>query len=1114
MNLCRLRPCFGALIATLLASLALVPAPARAQVTAYALVPSNANNTVTPIDTATSTVFAPISTGSGSPGTFDIAFTPDGRRAYVTNSNANTVAVIDVASRTPIGSPIPVDNTPQGIAIAPDGRTAYVCAHGASKIDVIDLTTNTVSSTLPATSPALIGIPSDGRHAYVMTQTPGRVEIIDLTNHHVDNVPLAFTPASMAVAPDGQHVYFGNQSTGDVTVFNTATNTIGVSISPGAFAPGSIPVGLVVSPDSSRLYAAMSSAGAGVLAVINLTTQVAIGGTPAGSGLTGIAMTPDGGVVYLPNFTSNAVTFINTGNFATHAVTVSHPTGIETFIGPNVIVPALVPVTIAADADLTSTGFGSTFLDFNGGTLQLAADYSTTRTISLLLHGGTIDTNGWTATFSGSVINDGALEKIGRGTLVLSGSTTQAGGAIASGGTLEVDGSATPMNVLVNGGTLSGTGTLAAITGEWGTISPGSSGPGILHAASATLESDLTFVAQLNGPAAGTGYDQLAVTGTATINNATLAVHLGYTPAPGAAFTILTHATGTFTGLPEGAMFYAGLTLFRITYHGGSGSDVVLTANSAPMITGLGDQTIAENATLGPLAFSVADDFTAPSALSITATSSDTTLLPNTQLSIGGGTGAARTLQAMPVAGESGMTTITVSVSDGALTTQKTFTLTVTAAAAAQTYYLAEGATGSFFHTDLLLANPNATAAPITITFFTDKGATIVQQRTLLPTSRTTIHVDSIAGLESAAFSTTVASTSGLPLIVERTMWWDDSGYGASGEKASDGPATSWYFAEGSQGFFATYFLLLNPATTQNTAHVTYFREGATAVQRDYVLAPSSRLTIDAGSDSALVNQSFGALVMFDQPGMAERSMYFGTNPLFNGGTAAAGATAPSKTWFLAEGATGSYFSTFVLMANPGDTDAHVTLTYLPDTGVPIAKQHTIAAHQRLTVNIAGEDPALASAAVSTSIASDAPIVVERSQYWPNPAPSWYEAHGNGGETTTATKWGLAEGRVGGTQSAQTYILIANPGTTAAAVTATFLRTDGTTIVKTFNVQPTSRFNIAVTGAGSDVPELADESFGAIIDSTQPVIVERALYWNANGVVWAAGTGASGTRLP
>ena len=87
-----------------------------------------------------------------------------------------------------------------------------------------------------------------------------------------------------------------------------------------------------------------------------------------------------------------------------------------------------------------------------------------------------------------------------------------------------------------------------------------------------------------------------------------------------------------------------------------------------------------------------------------------------------------------------------------------------------------------------------------------------------------------------------------------------------------------------------------------------------------------------------LVDRAFGARVVFDQPGAAERAMYFGASPFWSGGHASAGATAPSTHWLLAEGATGSYFTTFVLVANPNDTPADLTFTYLP--GDRIAGDH------------------------------------------------------------------------------------------------------------------------------------------------------------------------------
>jgi hypothetical protein len=457
-----------------------------------------------------------------------------------------------------------------------------------------------------------------------------------------------------------------------------------------------------------------------------------------------------------------------------------------------------------------------------------------------------------------------------------------------------------------------------------------------------------------------------------------------------------------------------------------------------------------------------------------------------------------------------GVNTITVTATDNA---GNPATDTIVVTVTELSYYLAEGATGSFFDLDLLLANPNATPVNIVATFLKPLGqGTVVQQYTLPATSRTTINVETIPGLEGAEVSTIVTASAATPIVVERTMRWDSTGYGAHTDKASPSTSTKWYFAEGSQGFFFTYLLLANPQNQGNQATVTYLRENAGAVTRTYTLAPFERFTVDIGADSALVDQSFGMEVTFLQPGIAERAMYFGLNPLWVGGHESVGVTLPSRNWFLAEGATGSFFETFVLFANPTATAADVSVRYLPDTGTPVDKTYAVPAGQRLTVNIQGEDPALANAAVATQVTSTVPIIVERAQYWPDPAPNWYEAHNSFGVTSTGTRWGLAEGRVGLNTGYQTYILLANPNNNTVDVSITFLREDGTTLIKTFVVQPSSRFNVAVGGA--DVPEITNERFSAVVTASHPIAVERAMYSDRAGVTWQAGTNATATRLP
>jgi len=269
-----------------------------------------------------------------------------------------------------------------------------------------------------------------------------------------------------------------------------------------------------------------------------------------------------------------------------------------------------------------------------------------------------------------------------------------------------------------------------------------------------------------------------------------------------------------------------------------------------------------------------------------------------------------------------------------------------------------------------------------------------------------------------------------------------------------------------------------------------------------------------AGSVPELLNQAFGTVVTFKFAGAAERAMYFGDTPLFNGGHESAGVSRPSPSWFLAEGATGSFFTTFILLANPNVTPANVTMTYLREGGGTVTRTKTIPANARLTINLAGEDPSLAAASAATQVTSDVPIVVERAQYWPFDPSQWQEAHGAFGVTETARHWALAEGRVGGPFGYQSFVLLANPGATPANVTLTFLRDQGKApVVKTVQVLAGARLTVT-TGPGSFVPELVDESFGVSIVSDRPIVAERAMYSNANGIVWAAGSNATATEVP
>jgi fibronectin-binding autotransporter adhesin len=155
---------------------------------------------------------------------------------------------------------------------------------------------------------------------------------------------------------------------------------------------------------------------------------------------------------------------------------------------------------------------------------------------------------------------------------------------------LTLDGKRGDTFVSGEGAALKGTGSVAALNvTSGGAVAPGHS-PGCL-VVGAGLVLGGTYQAELGGTTVCSGYDQLTVTGAVDITGGTLATSLygGFKPAAGDKFTIIDNdasdvVTGTFTGMAEGATFTVEGYVFKISYVGGSGNDVVITVQSVPVV--------------------------------------------------------------------------------------------------------------------------------------------------------------------------------------------------------------------------------------------------------------------------------------------------------------------------------------------------------------------------------------------------------------------------------------------------------------------------------------------------------------------------------------------------
>jgi len=430
---------------------------------------------------------------------------------------------------------------------------------------------------------------------------------------------------------------------------------------------------------------------------------------------------------------------------------------------------------------------------------------------------------------------------------------------------------------------------------------------------------------------------------------------------------------------------------------------------------------------------------------------------------------------------------------------------------------LAEGATG-FFAERVALANPDSTPAEVTMTFLRPApAAPITRQYSLLPYGRVTVNVNEIAGLSAGDVSAVVTATTG-GVVAERTMFWGDLFYGGHTGKAIDRPGTQWYLAEGAaNAFFSTFILLANPGSTPATATVTFLLEPSGTFTKQYTVPANARVTIyanevtDSSGGRPLDGKSFSTQVTSTAPIAVERSMYFSNTRVWNGGHEAAAVPRPLTSWYVAEGATGSFFTTFLLLANPNGSPTTATIRYLLPGGQVVTRTQDLPAQSRTTIVVNNVIPA---SDVSMQVTAPQPIIVERAMYWPG--NNWSEAHASAGIAATGVEWALAEGEIGGSRGFQTYILLANPNAGAATARLRFLRENGTSFVTpNFTVPGNSRVTRSA-GEFMGTGQLVDgEKFGVVIESLNgvPIAVEHAIYWNGGGEFWGGGSNETGIRI-
>jgi hypothetical protein len=298
-----------------------------------------------------------------------------------------------------------------------------------------------------------------------------------------------------------------------------------------------------------------------------------------------------------------------------------------------------------------------------------------------------------------------------------------------------------------------------------------------------------------------------------------------------------------------------------------------------------------------------------------------------------------------------------------------------TAQSPSTTWIMPEGATHSGFSTFVDVINPNQTTdTQVNITYLTKTGGSKAHPGnpvTIPKGSRRTFDVGASCAC-SDDVSTRVAvvppanqTEPAKPNVVAgMTFQKTDGGdLGAAGSVGVPGAATHWVVPEGTTAFdFKTFVLIANPGSDAATVNVDFLTPGGKiAGPQGQVIPAGSRRTVDVflacnctTDVSTVVAATAGTVAV-------ESSIHKldGTGFVIGDSVASGGGSidaASGTRWLSAEGATHSGFATFILIANPGASEAVVDVTFLTKTGGVVQpdgfQNRSIAPGQRLTVSI------------------------------------------------------------------------------------------------------------------------------------------------------------------